>query len=64
MISVKKALCVLGFGLGFGFSMNSYAVKPDCALCAAFQEQCEAGDSMSCRRFDNLNCFNVLFFCP
>lgn len=64
MISLKKALCVLGVGLGLGFSMNSWAIKPDCGLCAAWKESCEAGDSLSCRRFEELNCFTVLAYCP
>ncbi len=65
MISLKKALCVLSFGLGLGFSMNSWAIRPDCGLCAAWKEECETtGNSLSCRRYEQLDCFMVLAYCP
>jgi len=64
MISLKKCLCVLGFGLGLGFSMSSWAVQPDCAMCAAWEEDCAAGNAQNCERYEYFDCFVRLTYCP
>ena len=64
MVSFKKALCALSFGIGLSASLNAWAIKPDCAVCKTWYDQCAAGDQYSCDRWDMNACSVIVSGCP
>jgi hypothetical protein len=60
MISFKKALCALSFGIGVSASLNAWAIEPDCGLCMWWAERCDAGIEHSCFLWDYHNCGAVV----
>lgn len=56
MISLKKGLCALSFGIGLSISLNAWAIEPDCGVCAGWYTKCAAGDATSCSRYDFYDC--------
>lgn len=57
MISLKKGLCALGFGIGLGVSLNASAYIVDCGTCGALYAECANGDMSSCQTYNNYHCY-------
>lgn len=55
MISLKKALFAVCFGIGAAVSMSAWAMPPY-EVCLEWQEACAAGDAQACYDFKRVNC--------
>lgn len=55
MISLKKALFALSFGVGIAASMNAWAL-PSCQTCKDWEAACAAGDTNACTLATNYRC--------
>lgn len=56
MISLKKGLCALGFGIGLSVTLSAWAIPPDCGVCGGWYQKCLAGDNLACERYDTYAC--------
>jgi hypothetical protein len=55
MISFKKALFVVAFGIGLSSAAQAW-VLPDCYTCQTYLENCQAGDRAACDLYNNGRC--------
>jgi hypothetical protein len=53
MISIKKALFALSFGMGLAYALPA-AAAPDADTCQAWVDECHAGDANACYQFNRL----------
>ena len=53
MVSFKKALFALSFGIGLAYALPA-AAAPDADVCRAWVEDCHAGDANACYQFNRL----------
>ncbi len=55
MISLKKGMCALLFGIGLSVSLSATAVG-GCDFCRNAYQACQAGDQASCNRYEWQKC--------
>lgn len=64
MISLKKCLFTLSFGVGMAVSLSAWAF-PTCDTCAAWKVDCAGGDANGCYQYSRFGCFAVYGdYCP
>jgi hypothetical protein len=56
MISLKKGICALGFGIGLGVSLSAWALPPDCTGCGFWYQKCLRGDARYCAQYEAAEC--------
>lgn len=62
MISLRKCLFSLCFGIGISVSLSAWAL-PGCSACLSMGNACVAGDQRACMTYGNDDCSETLAEC-
>jgi hypothetical protein len=57
MISFKKAIFILGVGIGLSAAVNAWAY-PACSTCEGWRLDCQDGNATACANYNQFRCYN------